>query len=101
MTHAFLGIRYTPLNPAISAQLGLNVQQGALIGAVATGSPAAQAGLRARDVITEIDGKALKGESALARAVDGHKPGDKIALTINRGGQQSRIDLTLGQQPSS
>jgi S1-C subfamily serine protease len=101
VTHAFLGIRYTPLNPAIAAQLGLNVQQGALIGAVVSGSPAAQAGVRARDVITEIDGQALKGESALAQAVDHHKPGDKISLSINRGGQQSRVDVTLGQQPSS
>src|SRR5215208_6573928 len=55
VTHPFLGIQYAPLNPAVVARLGLSVKDGALITRVSTGSPAAHAGLRARDVITQID----------------------------------------------
>src|SRR5581483_10202057 len=97
----YLGIRYLPLNPAIAAQLGINTAQGALVGAVAAGSPADQAGLLARDVITAIDGQALKSESDLAKIVDRHKPGDRLTLTVNRGGQQVTPEVTLAAQPAS
>ena len=70
------------------AQLGLNVKDGALIaGVVAPRSPAARAGMRPRDVFTEVDGTAVQDDSALGRALDAHKPGDTLALTVLRGGQ--------------
>ena len=56
VAHPYLGIQYAPLNPAVVAQLGLNVQQGALVTAVAPRSPAATAGIQPRTVITQVDG---------------------------------------------
>jgi S1-C subfamily serine protease len=99
--HPFLGIAYVPLNPAIAAQLGIRVTDGVLVQRVMPGSPAARAGLQPRDVITEADGNALNGESALAQAINAHKPGDTMNLTVLRGGQQIRVTVILGTLPSS
>ena len=98
VVHAFLGIRYVALTPATAAQLGIRgATDGALIGEVVAGAPAAKAGVVPNDVITKIDGKALQGESALAQAVDAHQPGDTITLTVLRGGNTSELKATLGQ----
>ena len=101
VVHPLLGIRYVPLNAAIARQLGVPAQDGVVVGQVQPGSPAAAAGLQPRDVITQIDGQALKGDSALAEAVNAHKPGDNINLTVLRGSQQLSLTVTLGQLPGA
>ena len=100
VVHPYIGIQYVPLNPAIASQIGVQATQGVVIGAVAPGSPAAQAGLQQRDVITAVDSQPLQGDSALAEAINAHKPGDALSLTVLRGGQQISIEVTLGTQPS-
>ena len=97
--HPYLGIQYGQLTPGIAARLGVNVQSGAFISAVVPGSPAASAGLQPRDIITQVDGKALDTESALAEDLGAHKPGDTVTLTIIRNGQQQNVQVTLGQLP--
>ena len=97
--HAFLGISYIPLTPAIAAQLGIEQAEGVLVGNVAPNSPAANAGLRAEDVITEIDGNKLQGESALAQMIDSHKPGDEVTLTVVRGNETLILEVALASAP--
>ncbi|MGE3858153.1 MAG: S1C family serine protease [Dehalococcoidia bacterium] len=100
VVHAYLGVRYVALTPAVASQLGIEgVTQGALVGEVVSGSPAAQAGLRAEDVITKIEGEELQGESALAQKVDSRKPGDTITLTVRRGTETTDLRATLGEAP--
>ena len=100
--HASMGgISYLPLNPSISAMLNITQTQGVLIGQVATGSPAEKAGLRADDIILTIDGTKLDGDSALAQALNSHKPGDTITLTVLRGTQTITMQVTLVEEPTS
>ena len=99
VVHPFLGISYAPLNPAISAQLNVNTTDGVVVEDVVANGPSAQAGIQQGDVITAADGQALKGESALAYALNKHKPGDKITLTILRNGQKKDVTVTLAERP--
>ncbi|MCC7105984.1 MAG: trypsin-like peptidase domain-containing protein [Chloroflexi bacterium] len=99
--HPYIGIAYVPLTPPLAVQLGTQAKNGAVIGQVVQGSPAAQARLQQRDVITEIDGQPLRSESALAQAITAHKPGDRVTLTIQRGAQQLNVPLTLGTMPNN
>jgi S1-C subfamily serine protease len=99
--HPYMGIAYVPLNPAIAAQLGTQVTQGVAIQQVVAGSPAADAGLQSKDIITEINGQPLTGESTLPQIVHTLKPGDTIDLTVVRNGQTMQVKLTLGEAPSS
>jgi putative serine protease PepD len=90
VAHAYLGVQ---LGDATSGA-------GAQVGSVAGGGPAADAGLRSGDVVTAIDGKAIGGSEALVNAVDSHKPGDEVTLTVRRGGDTSSIKVELGTRPS-
>lgn len=98
--HAFLGIEYVPLNPAISAQLGVQQTDGAVVQNVVSGSPAEQAGLRQDDVIIAFDNTPLKGESALAQMLSGRKPNDVVTLTVLRGNRTLNVKAKLGTLPS-
>jgi putative serine protease PepD len=73
---------------------------GATVGDVASGGPAADAGLRSGDVVTAIDGKSISGSDALVAAVDSHKPGDQVTLSVRRGGDTSSIKVKLGTRPN-
>jgi len=98
--HPYVGVRYVPLNAAIAAELGTDVQEGIAIGAVEDGSPADRAGLQERDVITKVDGQELNGESAFAEAIDEHQPGDVLTFTVHRGDQELEVEVTLGEAPA-
>jgi S1-C subfamily serine protease len=99
-THAYVGVRYVPLNPAIAAELGTDIQDGVAIGAVEPGSPADQAGLQPRDIITEVNGEPLEHESSFADAIDQHQPGDTVTFTVVRAGEEREIEVTLGESPA-
>ncbi len=100
VTHTYLGIRYVALNPVVAQQLGTNAKNGIAVASVMQGSPAADAGLRSRDIITAVDDTQIVDESTLAQALSAHKPGDKITLTVLRGTQQSTVTVTLGELPA-
>ena len=53
------------------------------------------------DILTAIDGQSLQGESALAEALNGHKPGDSVTLSVLRGQQQTSVQVQLGTLPAS
>jgi S1-C subfamily serine protease len=101
VSHPFLGIAYGPVNPALASQLGLPIKQGVVLGQVTAGSPAAQAGLRPRDVITTVDGQPIVDETTLGRALSRRQPGDRVRLGVQRGNEQLAVDVTLGERPAS
>jgi S1-C subfamily serine protease len=98
--HAYLGVSYVALNPAIAAQLGSSETQGAAVLAVDPGSPAAQAGLSRGDIITKVNGNEISGESDLAVQIDSNKPGDTVTLTVSRQGTEREVRVTLGTAPA-
>jgi len=64
-------------------------------GAVQAGGPAAKAGLRSGDIITEIDGRAITSPEELIVAVRSHNVGEEITVTYKRGGILKTISLVL------
>ena len=87
--HPYLGVQIT------------DAENGALLGEVRSESPAAGAGLRQGDVVTEIDGTAIESADELRRAVERHKPGDRLELTYERDGETKTVTVTLGTRPDS
>ena len=69
---------------------------GVFIMQIYTDSPAAAAGLKEGDIITELDGKAVDGMSALKSTLINYSPGDTVELTIERDKSNQKISLTLG-----
>lgn len=82
-----LGITMTDLTPALAKKLGVSASAGAAITAVQPGSPAANAGLRERDVILALNGRPI-GSSGALRARLGLTPvGEEIEMRIARGAE--------------
>ena len=86
-----IGIGVTALSKQLAAHFG--VESGVMINNVLENSPAAKAGLKAGDIIVESDGKAVKGDFDLIRAINGKKEGD-VSLTIVRDGKRQTISVT-------
>ena len=84
--------------PFLGVQLA-EADNGAQVAAVTDGSPADRAGLRQGDVITEVEGEAASADD-VRRAVAERKPGDKLELTVRRGGGTQTVTATLGKRPT-
>jgi putative serine protease PepD len=85
------------------AYLGVSVDASAAtarIAEVRPSTPAASAGLKGGDVVTAVDGSTISSGDDLTRAIDAHKPGEKIELTYKRGGSEHTVTLSLATRPS-
>lgn len=91
-----LGVIGQNLTNDLAKAFGLKITQGVVVAQVVDDSPAAKAGLQARDVITAIDGKQIKNFSDLARAVGLRTPGTKVKISLIRDGNEMTIPVTLG-----
>jgi putative serine protease PepD len=89
--HAYLGV----------ATGDTSSGDGASIAEVRPGTPAAAAGLREGDVVTEIDGEAVADADELRTLIDARQPGDSVELTIVRDGNEQTIEVELAARPSA
>lgn len=96
---AYLGVSTQDVTPLIAAQQDLSVDTGALVRGVAPGSGAEDAGIRAGDVIVEIEGEPIEGSEDLGDAIRGHEPDDEISVTVIRDGTPRTITAVLGVRP--
>jgi putative serine protease PepD len=72
--------------------------RGAVLSAVASGSPADDAGLRVGDLVTALDGTAVDGAASLVAAVQVHAPGETVVATYTRDGEERDATVTLGER---
>ena len=96
---AFLGIGTTDLTPEIKSEVGANVDSGAVVQDVTSGSPADDAGIRRGDVIVQIGDDQIKDTGDVATAVRKHHPDEKVTVTYVRGSDRKSADVTLTQRP--
>ena len=97
VTHAFFGLQTVPIPEAAAAEAG--VSGGLYVAGVVPGGPAASAGLREGDVITEIDGAPATSNVQLQELTLTKKPGETVTLTYVRDGKTNKATVTLGSTP--
>jgi serine protease Do len=99
VTRGWLGAQVQSLTPEIAKGLGLSPEstKGALVADVVPNSPAAKAGLKQGDVITHFDGKEVKDVHDLPRLVAETLPGQKVDLTVRRGGKEQHVTATIAE----
>jgi S1-C subfamily serine protease len=94
----FIGVAAIDLTDQLKAQLGVPVDEGAVVQDVTAGSPSENAGLRAGDVVTAFGGKAIKSASDLVNAARDSEPGKKVSFTYYRGDTKREGTLTVGSR---
>jgi putative serine protease PepD len=95
--HAYLGVTLADG----TVQVDGAQRQAAVVGTVNSGTPAAKAGLQAKDSVIAINGDALDGADSLVARVRALKPGTTVTLTVVRDGAKQDVDVTLAVRPSS
>ena len=119
VVYAYLGAETQTLTPVVARALELPIERGALVVRVVRGSPAARAGLQGGtrqvvignaiviiggDVVTAVDGQAIRDSEDLRRLIRKRQPGDRMQLEVlrpNRQGEfkRSEVEIKLGELP--
>src|SRR5258708_7600399 len=97
---AYLGVSLADVDATLAAQQNLSVDHGALIVNVVSGAPAASAGLRAGDVIVQINNSPVNDTQSLSDILVNMNPGTTAAVKVYRGNQQLTINVQLGELPA-
>jgi len=84
--------------PVIGVNIGQADSDGVRLSQVDGDGPADKAGLQVDDVVTAIDEQPVTTAEELIVAVRTHRPGDRVTLTYERGGQESTAEVTLGSR---
>jgi hypothetical protein len=92
----YLGVRTGPVSEALAEHLGLDDGRGLTIESVAAGSPAAKAGLEARDIVVRLDDQTVFSAEQFSKLVASKKPGTEVTLVRIRRGKEGELKATLG-----
>ena len=92
-----LGIMGTELNSELAKAMKVDAQRGAFVSQVMPNSSAAKDGIKAGDVITSLNGKAISSFAALRAQVGTMPVGSKISLGLLRDGKPVTVELELQQ----
>ena len=103
----WMGVVFTDIDAGVAADNDLSVENGAWIHAaegagpaVVDGSPAADAGIKAEDIIVAIDGQSIDRQHPLDLQLLTFEPGTTVTITVLRDGTEQDLELTLGTRPA-
>ncbi len=100
VTRAYIGVQVQPVTAGIAESLGMKKAEGALVDEAQADTPAAKAGIQPGDVITAVNGKAIKDSGQLAREISAMTPGSTVKLEVLRKGEAKTFDVTLATMPN-
>ena len=95
----WLGVRIDEITEDNVRDYGLDTPRGVGIEGVLPGQPAAQAGIRAKDVILEVNGRAVTSPRELQRVISTTPVGTPVRVSLWRDGQPQELTVTVGRFP--
>lgn len=98
VTKPYLGVTVGDVS---SESVAYGLPEGAAIASVSDGTPAAEAGLQANDIVTAVNGTAISSAQDLISYVEDCSAGDVLTLTVYRQGETKEIKATLGEYTQS
>jgi serine protease Do len=94
----WLGVEIGEVTAEKAKDLRLSSVRGVIVDDVEPDNPAAKAGVKEQDVITQYDGQPVEGTVQFRRLVRETPPGRTITLAISRGGSTQNISVELGDR---
>ena len=94
----WLGVEIGEVTAEKAKDLKLPAVRGVLVDDVEPDSPAAKAGIKEKDVITQYDGQPVEGTVQFRRLIRETPPGRSVTLEISRGGSTQNISVVLGDR---
>ena len=93
--HGYMGVGIADVTPDEARFFNVKTAIGAVVSQVEPDSPAAKAGLKTGDVITQLNGKTVDDAGQLQVAVGQKQPGTKLDLTVMRDGKSQQVPVTV------
>jgi len=102
---AYLGVQYVSITPTVKDQYDLSVGKGDYVTAdrgssVQQNGPADKAGVKDKDIITAVNGFKVGEVASVSSLISEYEPGQKVELTVLRGGREIKLTATLGTYSS-
>jgi len=94
---SWLGVETHEVTSDKAKELKLSAEHGVVLGKIVPDSPAAKAGLKENDVVTEINGQRVEGAAQFRRMIHEIPAGRSIQLSVWRDGRIQTISATLGK----
>lgn len=91
----FIGVNIENVNAEIAGKLGLKNITGVYVAGLMEGGAAEKAGIKKEDVIVAIDEINIRSVPQLQEIVSSYRPGDKVNVTVVRGGKQKQFEIIL------
>ncbi len=95
----YLGVHIEDVTPALAKAFHTSAG-GALLGDVTPNGPAANAGLKKGDIVTDLNGQTISDADQLKTRIGTMDPNTKVNLKVTRDGKPMDIALTLGTFPT-
>jgi serine protease Do len=92
-------VAQTGTEPWLGVHLASAPIRGALVSKVVPGSPAAAAGIRPGDVITQLDTQPIEASATFASAISGMQAGERVDIQLQRGAQRFTVHVALASRP--
>ena len=93
----YLGVNWQNITPSIARRYRLATEWGAYVTRVASGSPAAQAGIQRGDIIISLGEFTLDDENSYLNTLFSYQPGEQVDIQVLREGQAVVLSVTLGE----
>ena len=97
---AYPGLQVQSLTPYLARRLGFADARGLVVSRVDPDGPAARAGVRVGDRLRRVNGLTIDSVDDAQKSIYGASVGDRLTLTIERGGRALEVTLTLVEAPS-
>jgi len=101
VTRGYLGISPQDIDADLAQQFNLPDQNGALVGDVMPGTPAAKAGIKSGDVIVAINSRPVTDAHSLQLTISQISPGTPVTVKVIRNGVSRSFSVTLAELPGS
>lgn len=99
VTRGWIGIEAQDITPELAESFKLKQTEGSLIAGILRDSPADRAGLRAGDILLEIEGKPVSDSGSMLNLIAVLKPNQKATLKIARAEKILNIPVIIGKRP--
>jgi len=92
---ALLGVEMKPVDDDLAKEKNLGKIEGVYVVRITDEGAARQAGIKAGDVITAVNGNQVNAPQQLQEQIGKYRPGDKVAITVKRNGDLKQYDVVL------
>ena len=99
VVRGWIGVEPNELTPELAQTFGIQSAQGVIVTGVLNSGPAAEAGIRPGDVITQVAGQPVRTVSELLTRIAGLTPGQATPFALQRQGQVVEVSVTPAQRP--